>query len=188
MKSDSVFPSRYLKSEEIEHDLTLTIKKVVLETMETKDRGEQSKPVVYFVEQPKGFVCNKTNWSIIARAYGDESDDWAGKQITLGVMDVEAFGDVVSAIRVRPPAKPRKGPAPKAAVVTGEQARAELQQRGEIAPPSESDKKEAVQLYWRTAKGYGLNQKQGLKILEDHGGDFGKATAFLEADNAMPPD
>ncbi len=169
MKSDSVFPSRYLKSEEIEHDLTLTIKKVVLETMETKDRGEQSKPVVYFVEQPKGFVCNKTNWSIIARAYGDESDDWAGKQITLGVMDVEAFGDVVSAIRVRPPAKPRKGPAPKAAPAT----------------EPEPDK-DAIQQFWRTAKAFGLNQKQGLKILEENGGDFDKATIFLESDNAMP--
>src|SRR6266404_2681926 len=65
----------------------------------------QEKPVVYFQEIQKGFVLNKTNWSLIARQHGDESDEWPGHKITLFVMDVEAFGDIVSAIRVRPPRK-----------------------------------------------------------------------------------
>ncbi len=167
MKSESVFPSKYLKAEELDDELTVTIKKVVMEEMESKDGRSQDKPVAYFKEINKGLVVNKTNWSIIAKQHGDESDDWVGKQITLFVMDVEAFGEMVNAIRVRPATKPRKGLASKA----------------ETEPEADKD---AIQTFWRTAKGYGLNQKQGLAILDQNGGDFGEATKFLEADNAMP--
>ncbi len=171
MKADSVFPSKYLKSEEIEHEVTLTIKSVKLETMETKDKGEQSKPVIYFTDNPKGLVCNRTNWAIIAKQHGDESDEWIGKSITLCVMDVEAFGDVVSAIRVRPaPKKPAPAkPAPK---VEGVTTAAEL--------PADV---ELVTRYWTTVKNLGLNRAKGLEILKGAGGDFELALTRVEDDS-----
>lgn len=104
MKQNDVFPSRYLKAEDLEDELTLTITKVGMTIFEGQgDKPERTqKPVVYFREVPKGLVINKTNWKLIVEVTGEEdSDAWTGKQITLFTLDVDAFGDVVSAIRVK---------------------------------------------------------------------------------------
>lgn len=78
---------------------TFTIEKVTVEEIgKDKDR----KPVVHFDETDKAMVCNKTNWNTIAKVAGsDDSDDWKGKKISLGRSEVEAFGEMVEAIRVR---------------------------------------------------------------------------------------
>jgi hypothetical protein len=109
MKGSEVFPSKYLKAEDLDEDVEVTIKKVVLEELEQKDGTKQQKPVCYFEEGPKGLIVNKTNWSLIAKQHGDESDNWIGKTVTLTTVDVDAFGDVVSAIRIKPPRKPVSG-------------------------------------------------------------------------------
>jgi hypothetical protein len=108
MIGSDFFPSRYLKAEEIAElcPMTVTIKEVVAEILKSRDKGnaEENKPVVYFEEIEKGIILNKTNWYTIAGMHGDDSDMWPGKQIALVVVDVDAFGDVVSAIRVKKPA------------------------------------------------------------------------------------
>jgi len=103
MKQQDVFPSRFLKAEDIlDDELTLTITKVETVTLPGNKGEETDKPVAYFKEVPKGLIINKTNWKLIAEATGEEdSDDWVGKQITLFTLDVDAFGDVVAAIRVK---------------------------------------------------------------------------------------
>lgn len=110
MKSSDVFPSRYLKAEELDEDVALTMSHVDMEEMKTQKGEAQNKPVLYFKEIDKGLVLNKTNWSLIAKQYGDESDEWAGKPVTLTVLDVDSFGDVVSAIRIKPPRKVSANP------------------------------------------------------------------------------
>ena len=165
MKSSDVYPSKYLKSEELDNDLTVTIKSIDLEKLESKDGSMQEKPVVYFQEIQKGFVLNKTNWSLIARQHGDESDEWPGHKITLFVMDVEAFGDIVSAIRVRPPRKT----VPK---VEGVKKGLEVEQDGEL-----------ITKYWLAVKAFGLDKKKGLQILAENKNDFASALRFLESDD-----
>jgi len=99
MKGSDVFLSKFLKSDQIEEDLTVTIKDVVMEEVA---KGEE-KPIAYFEEIEAGLVLNKTNWGTIAEiAESDDSDDWQGTEITLYVKDdVEFQGKTVSAIRVR---------------------------------------------------------------------------------------
>ncbi len=103
MKQSDVFPSRFLKAEDIlDEELTLTISKVDLVELEDKKGETQQKPVIYFSDQKKGLIVNKTNWKIIAEVTGEEeSDNWVGKKITLFTLDVDAFGDIVAAIRVK---------------------------------------------------------------------------------------
>jgi hypothetical protein len=61
----------------------------------------------------KGFVCNATNYDVIADAYGDETDDWTGQPIELFPTKVAFKGQLTDAIRVRiPQAKPASKPAP----------------------------------------------------------------------------
>ena len=90
--------------------LTLTIRYVRMEQV-TNDRGEQTKPVVFFQERPKGLVLNKTNARVIAGLYGPETDTWSGKRINLYAEPGKWFGKEGWAVRVEnllpPPAAPK---------------------------------------------------------------------------------
>ena len=111
MKSADVFPSKYLKAEDLKNRAHMvTISHVELEPF-TDDNGRATnKPVAYFKGKEKGAVLNKTNWGVIAYLLGDESDNWTGGQIML-VPELVAFkGQMKMAIRVKPPqnAQPHK--------------------------------------------------------------------------------
>lgn len=100
MKLDELFPSKYLKASDLDGDTTLTIEGVTTESMKTKDGKEEEKPVLLFAES-KPMVMNVTNARAIATLYGDDTDTWGGKQITLYTAEVSAFGETTAAIRVR---------------------------------------------------------------------------------------
>lgn len=109
MKMNEVFPSRFLKADDLEEgDLTVTIhdsEPVTHEEFTQKGKPTPDhKPVLHF-SQPRGtkpLVLNKTNWTAISKALGsDDSDDWCGKSITLYATEVESFGEMTMAIRVR---------------------------------------------------------------------------------------
>lgn len=108
MKTEDVFPSRFLKAEMLEHDVNVTIDHVILEAVyDAQAKEEVKKPVCYFQGKTRGLLLNKTNWSTLADLYGDESDTWAGRPIGLTVVEVSAFGEVTKAIRtMAPKAKP----------------------------------------------------------------------------------
>ncbi len=82
MKYGDFFPSAYLKAEDVPDGkrYTLTIKEVVPEELV---KGEKPKPVASFTKTDKRLVINKTNWHIIEALYGEDSDDWTGKRITI---------------------------------------------------------------------------------------------------------
>jgi hypothetical protein len=65
----------------------------------------ETKPVLYFVGKKKGLVLNKTNATKLSAAYGDETDEWAGKDVILYPDQATFQGRVVDCIRVRVPAK-----------------------------------------------------------------------------------
>jgi hypothetical protein len=103
MRINSVFPSKYVKAADLEGKSTLwTISHIEMETM---GFGEDKKtlPVLYFDEVDRGLVLNRTNANTIVDAYGDESDDWAGKPIVLVPTPVQYAGKVTEGIRVRLP-------------------------------------------------------------------------------------
>jgi hypothetical protein len=94
-----LFP--YLEGEEIkDKTLTLTIKDVRQEKMQSHKGKEESKYVLYFRETSKGFVLNKTNAKRIAILHGKMTGGWADKQITLYTEEVKAFGETHNALRV----------------------------------------------------------------------------------------
>lgn len=102
MKISKIFPSKYVAAADLDgRTVTLTIKGVTMEEMLTHDSKKVSKPVVWFEKATKGFVMNLTNAKIIAALYGDETDDWTGKRISIYPTKVRAFGQMQDAIRVR---------------------------------------------------------------------------------------
>ena len=102
MKISDAFPSKYLKVDDLnDADMLCTITRVALEEL-GQGHEKDTKPIVYFAETDKGMACNKTNAGVISKLYGDDTDGWIGKKITLWPNhDVEFRGEIVSAIRVR---------------------------------------------------------------------------------------
>lgn len=96
-KLSEVFTGNYLKADDL-HGRTVP---VTISQAEVKDFEDGKKVVVHFEGKSKALVCNKTNCSIIAENVGsDDTDNWAGAQISLTVRKVEFQGKLVPAIRV----------------------------------------------------------------------------------------
>ena len=109
MNINEAFPSKYLKAGDLpdEGSQQFTIEKVVMEEI---GREKERKPVLYFEEDNRGMVCNKTNAKMIARVLNSEEfDEWIGKQINLYRCEVDFQGEMVDSIRVkRNSTKPHK--------------------------------------------------------------------------------
>lgn len=94
--------SKYLKKEDCEPPLQLTMNEVRLEDVGA-DGGQDERHVLYFQEEEKGMVLNSTNGQLIADITGsEESSEWAGKKIELyHERNVFFAGKRTGGIRVR---------------------------------------------------------------------------------------
>jgi len=102
MRLSSLFPSKYMKADELNGNVECRIRGLGLEEL----NGEK-KPVLQFVGMEKGLVLNKTNASVIESAYGDETDDWIGKTVVVYSDKTQFQGKLVPCVRVRIPAPVR---------------------------------------------------------------------------------
>jgi len=108
MKISNAFPSDYLKAADLQGGrYTMTISQVTIE----KISETENKPVIHFHNTNKGMVLNKTNAMNLTILYGDETDNWIGKQIELFTTVVPFQGQNVQAIRLTaPPAQQAAAP------------------------------------------------------------------------------
>jgi len=107
MKKADVFPSKYLKSDDLQgRPITVTIERAPLETLKSPDGKEQTKIVLYFRGAKKALPLNVTNWDACVDACGDDdTDGWPGKQIELYPAKTQMAGKTVDCVRIRPPAQ-----------------------------------------------------------------------------------
>jgi hypothetical protein len=106
MKISEAFPSKYLKADDLDgEDVTATITKI---TREEVGEEKQLCLILYFKEDLKPMVCNKTNAKRIELYHGNETDDWMNKKIVLQTEWVTFKGDSIEALRVKPPGKTTK--------------------------------------------------------------------------------
>ena len=67
---------------------------------------QQKKLVVWFTNDERGLVLNKTNNRTLRGAFGDACDSWAGKVVVVFPSTVDLRGKMVPSLRVRiPPPK-----------------------------------------------------------------------------------
>jgi len=116
MKMSVAFPSKYIAAADLQGRQV----DVEIERVEMEDIGDDHKPVAYFVGKSKGLVLNKTNASVIADIYGDETDAWLGRVVTLFPTKVDYQGKRVDAVRVMAP----RNAAPLAAASPRQQTQA----------------------------------------------------------------
>ena len=57
-----------------------------------ENQPEQQRGVLYFVGKDKRLVLNGTNTETLCAAYGDQSEGWSGKSISLTTKDYTAKG------------------------------------------------------------------------------------------------
>ena len=100
MNVNKLFPSKWLKAADLDgRRVTVTIERVVMETMEGK-QGRHEEPVVYFRGAKKALILNQTNAFAIAAAYGPETDGWPGQVVELYAVRIKVKGELREAIRV----------------------------------------------------------------------------------------
>ena len=85
-------------------DMILTIKSAGEETYVGNAGKKETGLLIHFVEkEAKPMICNATNAKTITKVAGSPYvEDWKGAKIALFATEVNAFGDTVEALRVRP--------------------------------------------------------------------------------------
>lgn len=113
MLISQAFPSEFLKAADLQDQPV----RVIMAHTEMKDIGDETKPALHFQRaefdwfpKDKPLILNKTNSNNIALIYGDDTDDWTGKELVLYPTMVDFQGRSVAAIRVRGP-KPKNAAA-----------------------------------------------------------------------------
>jgi len=97
----AMFRGDYIAAVEIPEgrEVTRTIRGVEIVSMESED-GVSEKPVVHFEESPRGWVLNRTNAECLAGMFGEETNGWRGKRVTLYRTQVQLGREKVPGIRV----------------------------------------------------------------------------------------
>jgi hypothetical protein len=100
----SMFDHNWLRAWDLAgRDWTLEIRKVQAGVLEDKKRAKKDKaPIVYFKGAKKPLGLNRTNAKTIAAIYGNNTDEWVGKTVTLYPTTTEFGNQTVDCIRVRP--------------------------------------------------------------------------------------
>jgi len=95
--------SRFFKADDIDGERKFRMKTVTEEMVGTE---KEKKLVVWFTNDAKGLVLNKTNNRVLRGAFGDDTVGWAKKIIIVFTMMVDMRGQIVPGLRVRiPPPK-----------------------------------------------------------------------------------
>jgi len=108
-KVSEMLVSKYLRKDDVDDEIIVTVKSdVTLEDM-PGDNGEQ-RWVMTFKELQKGMVLNATTIKVLEKAFGPHSKDWIGKKAALYVDPNVAFkGQIVGGLRLRPLKPPKPG-------------------------------------------------------------------------------
>ena len=81
-------------------ELNVTIEKAVKEIVQNVDKKEEA--MVIYLKGHKPMIVNSTNAKNISKALNSPYiEDWVGKEITLYVAKIRAFGENVDALRVK---------------------------------------------------------------------------------------
>jgi hypothetical protein len=101
--------SKYLRGEDLEQEKKFRIKNDTEEVFESNGKKEK-KLVIWFTNDDRGLVLNKTNNRTIRGAFGDDTANWPGKIIAVFPTMVPVGGKMTPALRVRIPLPKPKEP------------------------------------------------------------------------------
>lgn len=94
--------TRFFKAADLESEKKLRIKTVTEELVGAGSEQEK-KLVVWFTNDERGLVLNKTNNRTLRGAFGDDCAGWAAKIVVLFPSTTDLRGKLVPSLRVRIP-------------------------------------------------------------------------------------
>lgn len=105
--------SKYLKRADVGRGKLLTITECLQQNVAKESEKPEMKWVLFFAEEDKGMVLNRTNAELVAMFTGERnSDNWGGHKIVAYDDPTISFGGkIVGGIRVRAP-RNQTAPAP----------------------------------------------------------------------------
>ena len=104
------YSTEHLDATDIPDGRTVTVKIVRIADVELDgEKGKERKMLVTFEPSAAfGAQCGKRTWAAaktcghcLAAMFGPDDEAWIGKRITLGVEQVDAFGEMCDAVRVK---------------------------------------------------------------------------------------
>lgn len=102
MKIGDMIESKYLKQSDVDDETVVTVQALKKVNVARDDEDPDYKWTVKFHEFPKPMVVNVTNLKRLAKALGDDTDDWLGNSVVLYVdPDIEFGGNVVGGLRIK---------------------------------------------------------------------------------------
>jgi hypothetical protein len=107
MKMDDFFSSKFLKASDL-RGREVTVRIAGVEAAKMQDG--QRKAVMSFEGKEKTLVLNKVNASKLASAYGENMDDWAGKEVIIYPDETNYQGSMVPCLRLRVPQAAKSAP------------------------------------------------------------------------------
>jgi hypothetical protein len=115
-----MIPSKYLKKEDCEPPVLLTITEVNQEVVGQGD-DQEDKWILHFKES-KGMVLNSTNMRLLEMITGsDDTDDWIGRQV-VAYPNISFGGKLTGGIRLKAPKLANKTPVGKPPPYRGDPA------------------------------------------------------------------
>ena len=108
--------SKYLKAADLDKEKKFRIKSATDEVVGMGDDKEH-RLVLWFTNDERGLVLNRTNIRVLRETFGDVVDSWVGKVIAVYPTSVDFRGKLVPALRVRipPPKQPAAATSPQPA-------------------------------------------------------------------------
>ena len=103
MNREDIFPSRWFKASNFPQPRDLKIVAAKVETPKLPHGESEEKLTLTFEGEKKKLVINRTNFDVIAEAFGDDTDNWLGETIQLYADKTRFGGKVVPCVRVRVP-------------------------------------------------------------------------------------
>lgn len=101
MNAKLLNPSKFLSGTDLPVDTTFTIKAITIEDIENDKGKVDRKGQFILAEADKPWLANVTNTKCLIAMFGDETDRWLGKRVTLFAERVQAFGEWHLGARVR---------------------------------------------------------------------------------------
>jgi len=102
MKIGEMIESKYLKQSDVTDEVVVSVQALKKVNVARDDEDADYKWTIKFHEFSKPLVLNVTNLKRMAKALGDDTDDWIGNQVVLFVdPDIEFGGNVVGGLRVK---------------------------------------------------------------------------------------
>jgi hypothetical protein len=92
--------SKYLRTDDIDGELTATIAGVEAAEFDGDGGKKESKPVLTFRDHRQKLVLNRTNLAAMSVMFGEETSHWIGKRIRLHIAKTAFKGKPMNTIRV----------------------------------------------------------------------------------------